>query len=369
MEIVRKEPSIIVHSGIKGQKWGERRFQNEDGSLTSEGLIRYREMRQDKANARAEKTAKYRAKLEAKTHKIELKTKSNLQITKKKQEIKLAKNSEKALNNSEKTAQKSKNESKKIDKKHDENMLKIENKTQVDLAKTEANINKVNEKQRTKRMLIIAGAAAIGAGAIAYAISSHKNSEAKITADNVVNKIGDKIVGDTNIQNGKDNTKDSNTKDKDKKHITNPGTGYDRPDSFKSKFASDEDRNQYLTKNFNKKPKNLFEDMEFDKEAFANAQKYDAWMSGKKMTKSERQAQVSKIAKKVGVTAATTTITGLITCLLYKNFSYDPDPRKVNQTDVTRNVLKGTTAGVSKLGNELQNSGGGKKKNNDKGGQ
>lgn len=31
----------IAHSGIKGQKWGFRRFQNEDGSLTPAGRVRY----------------------------------------------------------------------------------------------------------------------------------------------------------------------------------------------------------------------------------------------------------------------------------------------------------------------------------------
>ena len=31
----------IQHSGIKGQRWGVRRFQNEDGSLTEEGKKRY----------------------------------------------------------------------------------------------------------------------------------------------------------------------------------------------------------------------------------------------------------------------------------------------------------------------------------------
>lgn len=31
----------LYHHGIKGQKWGVRRFQNEDGSLTSEGERRY----------------------------------------------------------------------------------------------------------------------------------------------------------------------------------------------------------------------------------------------------------------------------------------------------------------------------------------
>jgi len=33
--------SELYHHGIKGQKWGIRRFQNSDGSLTSEGMRRY----------------------------------------------------------------------------------------------------------------------------------------------------------------------------------------------------------------------------------------------------------------------------------------------------------------------------------------
>ena len=34
-------PSELYHWGIKGQKWGVRRFQNEDGTLTPEGKRRY----------------------------------------------------------------------------------------------------------------------------------------------------------------------------------------------------------------------------------------------------------------------------------------------------------------------------------------
>ena len=34
-------PKFIAHHGIKGQKWGIRRFQNPDGSLTAEGMARY----------------------------------------------------------------------------------------------------------------------------------------------------------------------------------------------------------------------------------------------------------------------------------------------------------------------------------------
>lgn len=33
--------SELYHYGIEGQKWGIRRFQNEDGSLTAQGRLRY----------------------------------------------------------------------------------------------------------------------------------------------------------------------------------------------------------------------------------------------------------------------------------------------------------------------------------------
>lgn len=36
-----EETGELYHHGIKGQKWGVRRFQNEDGSLTQEGRIHY----------------------------------------------------------------------------------------------------------------------------------------------------------------------------------------------------------------------------------------------------------------------------------------------------------------------------------------
>ena len=33
--------NYLAHHGVKGQKWGVRRYQNEDGSFTPEGLKRY----------------------------------------------------------------------------------------------------------------------------------------------------------------------------------------------------------------------------------------------------------------------------------------------------------------------------------------
>ena len=37
----QQEKNYLAHHGIKGQKWGIRRYQNEDGSLTPEGRERY----------------------------------------------------------------------------------------------------------------------------------------------------------------------------------------------------------------------------------------------------------------------------------------------------------------------------------------
>lgn len=36
--VITREDDYLVHHGVKGQKWGVRRYQNEDGSLTAEGM-------------------------------------------------------------------------------------------------------------------------------------------------------------------------------------------------------------------------------------------------------------------------------------------------------------------------------------------
>ena len=38
---ITRNDDCLQHHGIPGQKWGIRRFQNEDGSLTAEGKARY----------------------------------------------------------------------------------------------------------------------------------------------------------------------------------------------------------------------------------------------------------------------------------------------------------------------------------------
>jgi len=44
--------SELYHYGIKGQRWGVRRFQNEDGSLTAAGRERY--SKEERKEIRAE---------------------------------------------------------------------------------------------------------------------------------------------------------------------------------------------------------------------------------------------------------------------------------------------------------------------------
>ena len=64
-----QEEDYLEHHGIKGQKWGIRRYQNADGSLTEEGRRRY-DIKEAKIKAKAEKAV---AKANLKSTKLSVK--------------------------------------------------------------------------------------------------------------------------------------------------------------------------------------------------------------------------------------------------------------------------------------------------------
>ena len=52
--------NVLTHSGTKGMKWGVRRYQNKDGTLTEAGKKRYaRDAREKEFNKYDESTGKY----------------------------------------------------------------------------------------------------------------------------------------------------------------------------------------------------------------------------------------------------------------------------------------------------------------------
>lgn len=108
-----KQPNYVFddelyHHGILGQRWGHRRFQNEDGSLTPEGRERYGE---DGAKSKSD-VQKYKAKVSYNTQKYKADLKSKAKQEKDKRTAKEERNRLKEWGKTERVA---KQEQAKID--------------------------------------------------------------------------------------------------------------------------------------------------------------------------------------------------------------------------------------------------------------
>ena len=80
-------PAVLQHSGIKGMHWHERRYQNEDGTLTEEGKKRYSKSLNKISNldSKASKAISKTPKLDMKAAKISSKASKHYQKALKKE--------------------------------------------------------------------------------------------------------------------------------------------------------------------------------------------------------------------------------------------------------------------------------------------
>ena len=120
----------LYHWGIKGQRWGERRFQNEDGSWTPEGRERY-----GKGDGERVKIEKAKATYNTQKYKADLKSKAQ-----KEKDVRAAKEERNRIKQTAKTERLARKEQAKIERKQ----AKLD-------AKTKDDVSLKNKLIRTKR--------------------------------------------------------------------------------------------------------------------------------------------------------------------------------------------------------------------------
>ena len=128
-------PTYLIHYGIEGQKWGVRRFQNDDGTYTSEGLERRKALLNSGGSRYSIKVATREGKREAKYNKILANQQNAYNRKFNKVSNKIAKQREAGLNPSEKNIKKAINYGTKVraqdyiakdPKTYYNNMIKVE---------------------------------------------------------------------------------------------------------------------------------------------------------------------------------------------------------------------------------------------------
>lgn len=201
---VNGNDQILVHHGIDGQKWGKRKYQYEDGSLTPLGRIHYGvgeardrskiKMREERAKAKAEAKV-VKAKAKAEIQKIRAAAKADAEMAKAKAEAYKAKKD---------ADEQTERERIRADVEMDRNFgreqtrqMELQRQADKDLAKAQADAaveqTKVSEGKHTALKALGITLAAVGIGYLAYkAVSGFSSGNTSEAGKKVASELGDK---------------------------------------------------------------------------------------------------------------------------------------------------------------------------------
>lgn len=205
----------LEHHGILGQKWGIRRYQNEDGSLTEAGKRRYsREVAKEQRVARSIEKSERRMRIkEAKAAAKASEMESKARILEAKARSKQA--------DAKDASDKANADSKDISKK--------------------APMTDEERRERNRKIAmtlgIVGGAAAIGLGYKYTSDLLKKNGDVKYQEDS------DSDSKEKNSDSSKKDNKNSNSKDNDKKQENKSGNNHGSRDK---KYAAAKDLEDWL---------------------------------------------------------------------------------------------------------------------------
>lgn len=189
-----KQPNYVFddelyHHGIQGQKWGERRFQNEDGSWTAEGRERYGKGDDERAKAKAAfKTEKYKMYLKSKEEKHRIKLQMKNERFARKEMAKLNKQQEKFDKKKDDVSLKNK-----LNRTRKYAMNDDELKNAVDRLKLEAEYNK-NYVLATSKSKALIKADRFFEGPTGKAFTQIAANTIPNVANTIVSKLMDKAV-------------------------------------------------------------------------------------------------------------------------------------------------------------------------------
>lgn len=201
---VNGNDQILVHHGIDGQKWGNRKYQYEDGSLTPLGRIHYGvgeardrskiKMREERAKAKAEAKV-VKAKAKAEIQKIRAAAKADAEMAKAKAEAYKAKKD---------ADEQTERERIRADVEMDRNFgreqtrqMELQRQADKEMAKAQANAaveqTKASEGKHTVLKALGITLAAVGIGYLAYkAVSGFSSGNTSEAGKKVAAELGDK---------------------------------------------------------------------------------------------------------------------------------------------------------------------------------